>query len=127
MKIKITHELLNSLRQKAEAATEGPWNRQGLASLLRYAQKHDGPWNEDEYIDCCLPLPEDKDAEFIVAANPAVVLALIEEIEQLRSIKNELAEELSCVLQHTDLSGWKLGEQIEKSATDLLRKISKTS
>jgi len=88
--IKITPALLSDLRQKAEAATEGPWNRQGLASLLRYAQKHDGPWNDDEYIDCSLPLPEEKDADYIAAANPAVVLALVAEVERLRDRLDEI-------------------------------------
>ena len=85
MSIEITPELLNNLRQKAEAATEGPWNRQGLASLLRYAQKHGGPWNDDEYTDCSLPLPEEKDADYIAACNPAAILALIARIEELEA------------------------------------------
>jgi hypothetical protein len=130
MKIKITHELLNGLRQKAEAATPGPWKVKIIqaghspggwlrtCSWVLQNDQSDLPYTDDNGV---------KNHTYMAAANPAVVLALIEEIEQLRSIKNELVEELSCVLQHTDLSGWSLGEQIEKSATDLLRKISKTS
>jgi hypothetical protein len=88
--IEITPALLSDLRQKAEAATQGPWNQQGLASLLRFAQKHDGPWNDDEYIDCTLQLPEEKDANYIAAASPAVVLALVAEVERLRDTQNNL-------------------------------------
>jgi hypothetical protein len=88
--IEITPALLSDLRQKAEAATQGPWNQQGLASLLRFAQKHDGPWNDDEYIDCTLQLPEEKDADYIAAASPAVVLALVAEVERLRDRLDDL-------------------------------------
>lgn len=133
MKIKITAELLGDLRQKIEACASKEW-------LINNPKKHDPDfsgisgirtsdgypviyWSDHPHEGIYL----ESYADHIAAANPAVVLALIEEIEQLRSIKNELVEELSCVLQHTDLSGWSLGEQIEKSATDLLRKISKTS
>ena len=93
MSVEITPALLSDLRQKAEAATQGPWNQQGLASLLRFAQKHDGPWNDDEYIDCTLQLPEEKDADYIAAASPAVVLALINQLDwqtaqHIEEIKN---------------------------------------
>jgi len=88
--IEITPALLNDWRQKAEAATQGPWNRQSLASLLRYAQKHDGPWNDDEYIDCSLPLPKEEDAGYIAAASPAVMLALVAEVERLRDRLDKL-------------------------------------
>jgi hypothetical protein len=90
MSVEITPALLSDLRQKAEAATQGPWNQQGLASLLRFAQKHDGPWNDDEYIDCTLQLPEEKDADYIAAASPAVVLALVAEVERLRDRLDDL-------------------------------------
>jgi len=82
MSIKITEDLLEDLTSKAKCATSGPWDRQGLANLLRYGQKHDGPWNECE-SDCYLPLPEENDAEFISAANPDVILALINKIRDL--------------------------------------------
>ncbi len=61
------------------------------------------------------------------AATPAVVLALVAEVERLRGTQDELAETLSDVLRHTDLSGWKLGEQIEKDATDLLKRIKEAN
>jgi hypothetical protein len=109
--IEITPALLSDLRQKAEAATQGPWNQQGLASLLRFAQKHDGPWNDDEYIDCTLQLPEEKDADYIAAASPAVVLALVAEVERLRDRLDELVcsgcdqQPKFCVCELVPLSG----------------------
>jgi hypothetical protein len=82
MSIEITVELLDDLHGKAKSATPGPWDRQGLANLLRFGHKHDGPWDECE-SDCYLPLPEENDAEFISAANPDVILALINKIREL--------------------------------------------
>lgn len=109
--IEITPALLNDWRQKAEAATQGPWNRQSLASLLRYAQKHDGPWNDDEYIDCSLPLPKEEDAGYIAAASPAVMLALVAEVERLRDRLDDLIcsgcnqQPKFCVCELEPLSG----------------------
>jgi len=113
MSIEITPALLSDLRQKAEAATPGPWkwkNENGSFSV-------EGPIRKNRYYD----------SNYIAAANPAVVLALVAEVERLRGTQDELAETLSDVLRHTDLSGWKLGEQIEKDATDLLKRIKEVS
>jgi hypothetical protein len=85
MGIELTSALLTYWRQKAEAATSGPWSRAGLAALLRYARKNDGPWDDSEYLDCSLPLPEEQDADFITACSPAVVLALIARVEELET------------------------------------------
>jgi hypothetical protein len=106
MTIEITPELLNELRLNADASPD-------VVLAL---------------VDEIKRLKERYDEQKLLATR--MIDHAVEqkkEIEQLRSIKNELTKELSCVLQHTDLSGWSLGEQIEKSANDLLRKISKTS
>ena len=85
--IKITPALLSDLRQKAEAATEGPWRvriqevQNSCTGRLRKASwivRTDGshlPYNDDDGI---------ANNQHIAAANPAVVLALVAEVERLR-------------------------------------------
>ena len=82
MSIEITPALLAERRKIAEAATPGPWDQQGLANLLRYAQKHDGPWNDSEYVDCSISLPEEADAAHIVENSPEKVLQLLDLIDK---------------------------------------------
>ena len=119
--IKITPKLLNNLRQKAKAAGGNQWviyeSSDGI--FIADANDREGP----HLAEIWWP----KEANHITAANPAVVLALVAEVERLRGTQDELAETLSDVLRHTDLSGWKLGEQIEKDATDLLKRIKEAN
>lgn len=95
MSIEITPALLAEKRKIAEAATPGPWDQQGLANLLRYAQKHDGPWNDSEYVDCSISLPEEADAAHIVENSPDRVLQLLDLI-------NELADRLQSMMIQRD-------------------------
>lgn len=68
------------LRELAQAATPGPWNCElDRGSRLRiYSETNSG------IVDgcgCCgSPNCDDTDANFIVAANPATVLALLDEL-----------------------------------------------
>jgi hypothetical protein len=127
MSVEITPALLSDLRQKAEAATPGEWliGYGGMAGddfaviISRFWKNEICELNPRSY--------RRENAEFITTCNPAVVLALVAEVERLRGTQGELAETLSDVLRHTDLSGWHLGEQIEKDATDLLKKIKEVN
>jgi hypothetical protein len=72
--IKITPEMLNDLRQKAEAASPGPWkwkNENGSFSV-------EGPIRKNRYYD----------SNYIAAANPAVVLALKQLAKQKGEVSN---------------------------------------
>ena len=75
------------LRELAQNATPGPWNCEiDHGSRLRiYSETNSG------IVDgcgCCgSPNCDDADANFIVAANPATVLALLDEIDKLRTIE----------------------------------------
>jgi hypothetical protein len=90
------------LREKAEAATPGPWehwdDREGVQGVgaddtvcqMAYLR-------EDDHTH----IPYDNaraNAAFIAAANPATVLALIAEVEQLRCNQSHL-EELEAALR----------------------------
>lgn len=91
--IKITPALLAEWRQKAEAATEGPWKvietpSPDYSEDLRIVpcdaygnSRGDGPIG-DVFGGYKRPVAEN--AAYIAAANPAVVLALINEIERLK-------------------------------------------
>jgi len=97
--IEITPTLLSDLRQKAEAATEGPWKvietpRPDYSEDLRIVpcdaygnSRGDGPIG-DVFGGYKRPVAEN--AAHIAAANPAVVLALVAEVERLRDRLDEL-------------------------------------
>lgn len=77
MSIEITPELLAELKDKAEAAeslSRSPWkiNDDGVSV---------DDWHGDLVCEECLV----EEAEFIAAANPAVVLALVARIEELEA------------------------------------------
>ena len=100
--IEITPTLLSDLRQKAEAATEGPWKvietpRPDYSEDLRIVpcdaygnSRGDGPIG-DVFGGYKRPVAEN--AAHIAAANPAVVLALINQLDwqkaqHIEEIKN---------------------------------------
>jgi hypothetical protein len=95
MIIEITPELLNELRQKAEAATiEYDWklhddqkNWPVIEFGNRPGEDCGGFTIKGNYSPKLI-----QDAEYIAAASPAVVLALVAEIERLR----DRLEELEC-------------------------------
>jgi hypothetical protein len=90
--IEITPALLSDLRQKAEAATPGPWKvietpRPDYSEDLRIVpcdaygnSRGDGPIG-DVFGGYKRPVAEN--AAHIAAASPAVVLAIIDEIKRL--------------------------------------------
>lgn len=76
--ITITAELLDDLQRKAKAATPGPWEHIRHRELSMVAS------DEWELLDIRCDQPNDNaDGEFIAAANPAVVDALVEHIRSL--------------------------------------------
>lgn len=80
--IKITPELLAELKEKAEKATPGPWvleiwSGQGTATHVKQGLTTGNGAHVASYVNGSC-------AEYIAAANPSVVLALISEIKRLR-------------------------------------------
>ena len=90
MSIEITPALLADLRQNAEAATPGEWliGYGGMAGddfaviISRFWKNEICEMNPRSY--------RRENAAHITAANPAVVLALVAEIERLRDRLDEL-------------------------------------
>jgi hypothetical protein len=90
MSIEITPALLNDLRQKAEAATQGEWyiGYGGMAGddfaviISRF-------W-KNQICELTPRSYKRENAEYIAAASPAVVLALVAEVERLRDTQNNL-------------------------------------
>ena len=97
----------DKLRQLAQAATPGPWTLEYDSDTGEYGENYgewpnalNGPKSQTEWLD---PKAQEKyghqvneisdmceaDAEFIAAANPTVVLALLDE---LRGAKAKLAD-----------------------------------
>ena len=97
----------SELKRLAEAATPGPWSMCGEADGSEGFEIIQDIWNERgthtgkdvvvyEWSDESDPLGviNRKDAEFIAAANPAAVLALIAENDALKGPHDWLAEDL---------------------------------
>lgn len=80
------------LRELAQKATPGPWH---ISAPAEHAVWHDinGARNLIAETSC------DGNAEFIAAANPAVVLALLDELEK-RTLRADILEEMITRAQH---------------------------
>lgn len=91
-KVELTPANLAELRQKAEAAEKespSPWygGRDGIHWVLVDSE------NADIHTTC----NERNIADFIAHANPATVLAMVEEIEQLRRMERKWGQMLKNV------------------------------
>lgn len=87
------------LKRLAEAATPGPWAYDG--SYVCPARTEDGTTYVELWrsiADCHQP----ENTKFIAAANPAVVLALIAEVEGLRAQHGRDSAELRSLCQARD-------------------------
>ena len=83
-----TQEELSKLREAAEAATPGPWHAPGLGEL--HAENHDEIAqilyaHSDEGF-----CGTDADANFMAAANPATVTALLDLIDAQKKLIADL-------------------------------------
>lgn len=79
MPIEITPALLADMRKKAEAATPGPWV---VEQTGEYACDFEivAPDLDGDFVARATK----GDTDFFLAANPAVVMAMVAEIERLR-------------------------------------------
>ena len=100
-KVDLTPAKLAELRQKAEAAADSPWIADRLKVVRLRPSDSDDPTDEVYQVAACECL---WDAEHIAAANPATVLAMVEEIEILKTALNLLmCEYYSTDLEHEDI------------------------
>lgn len=100
MSVNVTQQLLAELERLAKGAMPGPWQCYKPSEFpedfrLAMAGKHDPKQYNGGYIGRLTRshdpkmsgegsmLPREQDAKFIAAANPSVVLALIERIREL--------------------------------------------
>lgn len=74
----------NELRRLCTSATPGPWY---ISAPAEQAVWHD---KDRRYLiaDTSSVFQADGNAEYIAAANPATVLALLDELDRLRTIKD---------------------------------------
>ena len=92
----MTQEQINELRKLAQAATPGPWYAEG------------GTINKDviyvysEHSDFEVCHGDTSDSDYIAAANPAAILAMIAEIDSLRDEVNGLTGELESERKRLD-------------------------
>lgn len=79
----IDQEKLTDLRAKAQAATPGPW--------VRHHERYGvSVRNADGGFDWVGSCDTEADRNYIVATDPATVLALLDEIERLRGYEDSL-------------------------------------
>ena len=80
----MTNDELGALEALARAATPGPWTMRRMGTSYAYYTPAEPEYPSWE-IDSSGPM-SDFDAEYIAAANPAVVLALIARIRELEAM-----------------------------------------
>lgn len=89
----MTKDELARLREIANKATPGPWNRSMLYDVLRYNRKQ-YLLDPDDYEDKS-HMPDEDDSGHIAAFCPSSALKLLDEIEA----KDKLIEELMGALE----------------------------
>ncbi len=104
---------LSTLRSLAEAATPGPWEAQITKSrkccgiFHPYPEPVKGEFEGEHVILEGSSYLDAKDAAFIAACSPDVILALIGEVEELRArvrLPNNIASWTADFLPHGDTS-----------------------
>lgn len=80
---------LSELKEAAMAATPGPWGINRTGNTIVSNQSHPVATVSDAFHRQLAGGGVGKDAEFIAAANPAVVLALLAELERYKQYAKE--------------------------------------
>lgn len=107
--IKITPELLAEWRQKAEAAGGKQWKvYEASDGSIFITGDGEGPHLSEVWSA--------KDANHIAAASPAVVLALVAEVERL----NFALDEILCQFDYQNNPKWRAG--MKESMIDMAKK-----
>jgi hypothetical protein len=105
---KVTDDALDDLERKAKAATPGPWTREkppsnedGWATGVVVAGT---PGRQTVYANPPGGSFPSADCDFISAANPAVVLALVAELRRLRELEQAVESTTA------EFGGWRHAE-----------------
>ncbi|EPS1419330.1 hypothetical protein ASU64_23325 [Enterobacter hormaechei subsp. hoffmannii] len=103
-----------ALREAAERATESDWivdAHEGWHAVIPVADAVNG-----NYIIAEFQGPESKrNRDFVAAANPAIVLALLDELEAAERRIAELSHHLQCAhafIEHTEAFGYEASNGI---------------
>ena len=81
----MSEDEIKRLRALAEVATPGPWRLEGDGDLILMGGNGELLMDGVSYYPTALSRPEDW--HYVAAVSPDVVLALLDEIERLRSGK----------------------------------------
>jgi hypothetical protein len=123
--IEITPTLLSDLRQKAEAAGGRPWEVQDRRRTMRSPHYHiavvDDYWQDEAELLIAETIGGKgqkvwANAAHIAAASPAVVLALVAEVERL----NFALDELLCQFDYQNNPKWRAG--MKESMIEMAKK-----
>ena len=124
---------LTELRKIAEAATQGPWGvydaNEGMSPPRPYwsvaNNEFHNPTNLDALaiIDISVNYGFKADADHIAAFDPPTVLALIDELEQLRRWKREAKQVLKGLGSLAKVADAPLGHPIIESAIDEIERL----
>ena len=124
---------LAELRRLAEAATPGPWEADGLEVCQHWSLPE--PWRAvvNAEITCgpycyggsARPIERDEDAAFIAAANPSVVLALLDAAAERDALAAKVERVRALALNQSGPGRWARDEGWAAfvPAADLLRAL----
>jgi Ead/Ea22-like protein len=88
---------MTTLRQLAEAATPGPWIEAGPSFGAPLPVRLDSVVtdfeDEDENVTVCDDVVDPDDCAYIAAANPAAILALLDDLDQTNEMNAQLREQ----------------------------------
>ncbi|WP_273835611.1 ead/Ea22-like family protein [Serratia marcescens] len=91
----------SELKAAAMAATPGPWGINRAGNTIVSNQSHPVATLSNAYHRQLADGGVGKDAEFIAAANPAAILALLAELKSSQAIANEYQQ----LMYHMDAGG----------------------
>ncbi|BEH73362.1 ead/Ea22-like family protein [Edwardsiella tarda] len=115
-----------ALREAAQNATDGPWvEKHGEVTTVDY--EIDGVTHLDHICDCEIIGTESPNAEFIAAANPATMLALLDENEALAA-ENERLKQSANEMQAQGAercAAWIQGGYTYSRIAEMLREFAK--
>ena len=113
----------SELRAKAQAATPGPWEKLGREARMDFWISSYHPDLGSKPVALIPPLCEafTANAEYIAAASPDVVLALLDEVERLDQQWQDIADKASRIIARLEAEVGRSRAALEEAKVLLLK------
>ncbi|MFW0750132.1 ead/Ea22-like family protein [Pseudomonas aeruginosa] len=112
----------SELRRLAKAATPGPWGRDGF---YIHTTRKEGGTTYVETWNTLAGIARKENAEFVAAANPKTILALLDEIDQLKAENEALLLGMRAILNAYDYADQHNKEGVAVEVMEDLRTLFK--